>query len=206
MSGRGKIARVRRIGIVRELVRDDLEALREKRVPTIERLRDSHHRLARMFAAGLRPKAIAERTGYSLSRVIMLSQTPAFRDLIAQYREKVDSAFIDSIDEYYALATANMLKAERMLADKLDDADGDEVELPVKDLLAISRDAADRFGYGKKTTNVNVNVDFAAKLDAALKRSGKTIDSLPAGAGGEGGERDRASRASAPHHTIRRRA
>jgi hypothetical protein len=29
----------------------------------------------------------------------------------------------------------------------------------------------DRFGYGKRQTNVNVNVDFAKRLEAAITRS-----------------------------------
>jgi hypothetical protein len=37
--------------------------------------------------------------------------------------------------------------------------------------MAISRDAADRTGHGKVQTNMNVNVDFASKLEAARRRS-----------------------------------
>lgn len=163
---------------IRELTREDLARLREPRrvsngAPA--RLRESHHRIARLAAAGLKNDVIAEQTGYSYNRICTLRGAPAMAELIANYRHMVDEAFAKSIDAYYEVATKNMLAAERMIADKLDEAD-ETGDLPsFKELSLISRDAADRFGYGKKQTNVNVNVDFAAQLDRAIKRSGKVI-------------------------------
>lgn len=170
------------IGPARELTREDLELLRETRakVGTVKSFRDSHHRVARLYASGMRHQQVMEATGYSYTRITTLYGSPAFQELIAQYREKVNEAFVQGIDSYYEIATSNMLKAERMLADKLDAADELEETLPTRDLIAISRDAADRFGYGKKQTNLNVNVDFAAQLEKAIKRSGKTIDATSA--------------------------
>jgi len=65
-----------------------------------------------------------------------------------------------------------------MVADRLADQeeDPDAKPIPLRDLMAISRDAADRFGYGKHTTQTNVNVDFAAQLERAIRRSGKLAD------------------------------
>jgi hypothetical protein len=119
------------------------------------------------------------KTGYSEGRISTLHADPTFQELIATYRKQVDAAFVASIDEYFEVATSNMLVAERMIAEKLIKAE-EEDDLPsFKDLHSISRDAADRFGYGKKTTNVNVNIDFAAKLERARSRSSmKTIESV----------------------------
>lgn len=165
---------------VRELVRDDLSALREKRkAPAVGRFKDSHHRMARLFATGMRHKQVAAQCGYSLIRVQTIHPDPAFQELIAHYRKEVTAAFAEAVDDYYEVATSNMLKAERMLADKLDQADEADETLPTRELISISRDAADRFGYGKRQTNLNVNVDFAAQLEKAIKRSGKTIDGGP---------------------------
>lgn len=168
------------IASLRDLSRDDLAVLTKPRarLRAADRFKDSHHRIARLFAAGLRHPDVAAKTGYSESRVSVLHADPSFQELIAQYRKQVDQAFLSGVDSYFEVATSNMLKAERMLADKLDQADEDDETLPVKDLIAISRDAADRFGYGKKQTNINVNVDFAAKLERARQRSEmKTIES-----------------------------
>lgn len=181
------------ITAVRDLTRDDLAILAKPRAKlrAADRFKDSHHRIARLFATGLRHADVCVKTGYSEGRISTLHADPSFQELIASYRKQVDAAFVASVDDYFEIATSNMLKAERMLSDKLDEADEAGETLPTKDLLAISRDAADRFGYGKKQTNVNVNIDFAARLERARTRAAtKTIESsavdlprLPAKAG-----------------------
>lgn len=174
----GRIAQPKRILSIRPLTREDLGQLREKRanVATPAKLRDSHHNVARLIASGMKMKDVAIRSGYSLMRISTLMGSPAFEELVASYRARIDEAFIESQDDYYELATANMLKAERQIADRLDEADEAGETLPIRELALISRDAADRFGYGKKQTNVNVNVDFAAQLERAIARSGKTLE------------------------------
>lgn len=164
---------------IRDLTREDLKILAQPRskLRAADRFKDSHHRIARLFAAGLRHADVMAKTGYSEGRISTLHADPSFQELIATYRKQVDQAFVESQDTYFEIATSNMLKAERMIADQLDEADADNEQIPVKTLLAISRDAADRFGYGKKVTNVNVNVDFAARLERARARaSTKQID------------------------------
>ena len=176
------LARIKMIGPIREMTREDMAATLKpcyKPVVTADRLRDSHHRVARCAAAGMRKNEIAEHTGYSYNRVWMLLSSPAMIELVAKYRAKVDEAFERSQDEFYNLATKNMLMAERMIADKLEEAEETGTPIPVKDLVLVSRDAADRFGYGKKQTNVNVNADFAAELEKAIARSGKVIEVVP---------------------------
>lgn len=179
----------RTIGRPRPLTREDLDKVTEKRnIDSVKKLRDSHHMVARLLAAGLPRTLVARRSGYSLNRVDTLLLDPSFQNLLTHYREAVTADVKGEMDDFLELATNNMLKAERQIADKLDEAMSKDEFLPTRDLLAISRDAADRFGYGKKTTNVNVNIDFAAKLEAALRRSdaarvveGSAVVSLPNG-------------------------
>lgn len=177
----GRIAKERTILGVRELVREDLSLLREKRaaLPAVARFRDPHHRLARLFAMGLRKKDVVLRSGFSLARIQTIYADPAFQELVASYRNTVDEAFKEEADEFFEQATSNMRMAERQLAEKLEEAEENNELLPTKDLIAIVADRADRFGYGKHQTNLNVNVDFAAQLEKAIKRSGKTIDITP---------------------------
>lgn len=167
---------------IRPLTREDLsEIINAPKYDVMSRIRDPHHRVARLVASGIRPyEEIARRSGYSTMRINQLTADPAFMELVARYRREIDAAFISSQDDYYEMATANMLKAERMISEKLEIAEEEGSLPPVRDLLAISRDAADRFGYGKKATNVNINVDFASKLEKAISRSkGVTINALP---------------------------
>ena len=182
---KGRQTKERVIHEIRSLTREDLLRLKEKRdIPKVQRFRDTHHRLARLCAAGLRTDEVAERSGYSRSRVLMFSSDPAFMELVAHYRQTVTEGFKEGVDEYFELATGNMVMAERQIREKLEEADEEGQLLPTRELIAISRDAADRFGYGKRQTNVNVNVDFAAKLEQAIARSGKTIEAKPVGPSG----------------------
>lgn len=171
---------------IRSLARADLSLLLEKRPQkTLQSLSDGHHAVARAVAAGLPNVEIARLTGRNASRISLLKSDPAFQELVAHYRGIVTAEFVRSIDHYMEVATSNMLRAENMIADKLDRFEAEGELPPMRDLIAVSRDAADRFGYGKMQKNLNVNVDFAAQLEAARKRSsrarevGSTAQSAP---------------------------
>jgi hypothetical protein len=126
--------------------------------------------MAQLFACGLRPKEVAELTGYSLARVSLLRSTPAFDDLVDQKRGLDESDLKDGMQAYYQMILDNGLKAERKLADKLDDDDETE-EMSVRELISISRDSADRVGLSKRTVQTNISVDFAVSLDRAIART-----------------------------------
>lgn len=177
---RGRQPKERKIIEIGELRRSDLEQLKARRdTPIVQQFRDPHHRLARCLASGMRVEEAAELCHYSISRVYMFSADPAFKNLVAHYREIITEEFKAAQQDFAELASANMMKAERMISEKLDKADAEGELLPTRDLLAISRDGADRLGFGKKNTNLNVNLDFAAHLEDAIKRSGKVIDITP---------------------------
>lgn len=170
---KGRIAKTKEVLSVRAIQREDLPRLlkpRDKTGTLPAKLREAHHTVARFLATGIAQSQIAALTGYSINRVSQLAQAPAMQELIAQYKEKIDQSWLDSLDPFYDLASRNMIKAERMLADKLEEAEETGETLPTRDLIAISRDAADRFGYGKRSTQTNVNVDFAAELERRIAR------------------------------------
>lgn len=158
----------------RPLTPTDLSAL--ERAPVdgrgIKKLRGSHHRVALLLAAGYREQQVAEMVGYSPQRVTTLKQDPAFADLMAYYQNEVDENTREELDLYYSIAIANRIKSARMIGDKLDaieDAGLDTVSL--RELVTVHSDFADRTGYPKRSVAVNVNVDFAAQLEKAVKRS-----------------------------------
>lgn len=192
---RGKLATNPKILAVRPLTRDDLACLGDKRPAqgVVKIFRHHHHRIARMAAMGLRPREIQAQAGIGVTRWVQLQQDPAFQELVAQYRNKVDEGFTDAATELYTAVAANTINAENLLSERLEKAlDGDE-DIPIKTLLAISRDGADRVGLPKQkvSQNTNVNLDFATMLEAAAKRSGRSnvIDAVPTRAvsGGTGG-------------------
>lgn len=137
-------------------------------------LRDVHHQMARLFAMGLRTGQVAERIGYTLNRVSTIRNSPAFEALVQGYREKLDAAFTTASFDYFATLSENGRRAERLIADRLGaliDGDEDATPISTKELITISRDSADRIGYGKRQTNLNLNADFATLLDRAVRRS-----------------------------------
>lgn len=138
--------------------------------PRVKYFRDTHHRLARLCAVGLRNEEICRATGYSVQRLSTLRQDPAFQELVASYREKVD---IGPIDELAETAVSNMLRMERQVEHHLDNADEAGELIPLKTLFAGISDRADRFGYPKRTVNANVNINFAKHLEEAAARQGR---------------------------------
>lgn len=166
---------------VRELTQDDLAMLSAARgsvAKPLARIRDSHHRLARCLSQGMSGVQAGAICGFSQSRISVLRQDKQFQDLIETYRKAGEAQFI----EYQDLATANMIRAERLLEDSLEhlaDAEAPLALSEVRPLLEIVSDRADRFGYPKKTANLNVNLDFAGQLSAARKRSGLVIEATP---------------------------
>lgn len=160
---------------VRPLTREDLVHLRGPSARArLQTLRSRHHKMAMMIASGAKITDVAAACNMSPQRVSILSVDPSVKDLIAQYQGDVVADIRDAMKDYAELVARNSLTAEVMLASKLESLNENEESLPVRDLLAISRDGADRFGYGKKSTVTNINVDFAKNLEAAIARSRQT--------------------------------
>lgn len=161
-----------RVLSVRPLVAADLETLHKPAArATLAKLRDSHHMVARLFASGLNNYEVAEASGYGYGRISLFRSDPAMVELVSRYRGQLDKAWLDGEEAYLAMVRKNRNMAERQLGEALEDAEESGDRLPVKELLAISRDAADRTGFGKVNKNLNVNVDFAAKLEDARRKS-----------------------------------
>lgn len=178
---RGKLAKPPRILAVRVLSREDLGVLKERgnrAVPRVKQMSASHHRLARLVAVGYRNEEIMRQTGFSYTRLCTMKTDPAFIELVSSFRDKIDTAFVD---EFAETSMSNMVRAERQIEHHLDQADENEELLPLKTLMMLTSDRADRFGYGKKTLNTNVNIDFARNLERMAARQGKltTIDANP---------------------------
>ncbi len=166
------IAQTPEVSDIRVLERADLVVLSQPRpAPQIQTIRDSHHRMARAVASGLANAEVAAVCGVSISRVSLLRQDPAFKELVAHKRSMIDVEWAEAADPVVELLKSNALKAQAMISDKIDAAMEAQEFLPTRDLLGIAELGLDRTGYGKVNKNVNVNVDFAASLEAARKRS-----------------------------------
>jgi len=182
---RGRPARPVVLTVARELTQADISLLatdRQIKPIPIKRLRDSHHALARCLASGMKPAEASIVTGYCLARISILQSDPSFAELLNFYRSNEEMQFA----EFQTRMSALGLDAIQELHDRL-------LEEPEKlspgQLLELVKSMADRTGHGPatKSTNVNVNVDLSARLEAARRRVGEMLElrSLPAGSGAE---------------------
>lgn len=157
--------------IKRELTEEDLAALQAPPASPaqirLKKLRDTHHALARAIASGMSESEAAAVTGYSLVRVSILKHDPAFQELIAQKRKAVDDA--------YASFHGRMASFATDIIDELRERFEDDPEaMSVKTLHELLETFADRTGHGPRSTQVNVNVSLASRLESARERAGLT--------------------------------
>lgn len=164
----GRPSRPVAFAVIRELNGADMASLDislNSSAPTLKGLRTSHHHLAKCLASGMKNADASRATGYSPSRISILQSDSTFMELIEHYRGIVDEAFLD-VNQRLATFTADALEIahERLL----DDPD----KIADSDLHKYITSGLDRTGYGpqSKSTQVNVNVDLSARLDAARNR------------------------------------
>ena len=155
---------------IRDLTAADLALLETERgiqAPPIAKLRASHHALARALAAGCKPAEAGLITGYSASRISILQKDPSFIELMDLYRDQVQDNFSAGL-ELMKVAHVEMVEE---IVDRVRD---NPEKIEFNDLVTAAKTFSDRVGMGPatKNTNINVNVDFSAKLEAARRRAG----------------------------------
>lgn len=170
----GRSAKPLEAQFVRELGRADVEALgaeKGSKPPALVRISERHHALARTLAAGTSAGEAAIICRYELSRVSILQSDPAFRELVEFYRGEVTDKYL-GLHEQLATLSAD---ATALLQDQLER----DLELPIEErklspgqLMEVTKLGADRTGHGPQSSalNLNVNVDLAARLQAARQR------------------------------------
>lgn len=164
---------------VRPLTEADLPALREKSAPLarLAALRDSHHAVARLMATGLTNIQIAAQTGHSLASISRYRRDPSMVELVAHYRALITSEWLDEVDQFQRDWRVVATKALRTINDHFDDAEERGDLVPYNRAQSTLSDYGDRFGYGKKSATVNVSVNYAAELEAAIARTkSKTLE------------------------------
>jgi len=137
----------------------------------ISKLRAKHHALARALASGMSQNDAAIVSGYSVSRVSILRSDPAFQELEAFYRRDTVEAYRDMHGMLAALGEDAVAELHERL-----EAEPDKFSNSM--LLEITTKMADRTGYGpasSSTTNVNLNVGVADRMEAARQRRKKIM-------------------------------
>lgn len=145
----------------RDLTEADMVALSLPRprgpVPSIQRIRASHHSLARCLAAGMKSQQAGLVTGYTSVRIQQLERDPAFQALVADYRAEAKSVFADLAERMSDLS----LDAIEILQERLHDSpEGFSVSM----LLDLVKSFADRTGHGPNQ-DVNLKVSAGDLID-----------------------------------------
>lgn len=96
------------VEVVRSLTVEDLAVLENppplgSRAPTVARLSHSHHALARELARGVSDAEAGLIAGYSASRISILRQDPAFRQLLEHYDAQREMVQIDVLERMKVL-------------------------------------------------------------------------------------------------------
>lgn len=155
---------------VRELDSVDIALLQEEKgskPPPLKRLSERHHALARCLASGMEPGDAAITCGYVASRVSILQADPAFQELLAFYRQDVNTKYLDM----HGVLAGLSIDAATELRERLEaDMQADEKTLSTGQLIELTKLGADRTGFGPQSSQVNVNVDLAGRLQAARER------------------------------------
>jgi len=132
----------------------------------LRRIRDSHHKLAKLLADGLSPAEVSMMTGYSPNRVYVLSNDPTFRELISFYRENK----VEEYKDFHARMAAFGTDALQELHQRLDESPD---QMDSEFLMGVVKTMADRTGHApvSKSVNVNVNANLADRLTRARQRA-----------------------------------
>ena len=166
---KGRKARPVRGTVVRELTAEDVTALvaeeKGSKAPALKRISERHRALARNLASGMDVGEAAIICGYDISRVSILQADPTFKELLEFYRRDVDATYRGLHDRLFGLA----MDAAEELSVRLEE---EPEKVSVGQLLEVVKMGADRTGHGpqSQTTNLNVNVDLANRLEEARKR------------------------------------
>lgn len=162
--------------VVRELTEADLASLaapKGSKPPALQRIRDSHHQIARLLASGLRPMEVCAATGYSASRLSILQNDPAFQELITFYRDDYADASKEVFVDAQRRMTAFVLDGLQELHERLLETPD---EFTVTSLTEAVKTFADRSGNGPTSKSVNINIDYSERLKAARLRAGTVIE------------------------------
>jgi hypothetical protein len=158
-----------------ELTADDIETLETDEgerptsvVPHVQRIRDSHHNIAKCLVLGMPDSKVAAKTGYSISRIDALKVDPSFQELLAAYRAEFHKIGTEVIHDLIDVPLAIYNKSNRLLYDHLEDVEEGIVPRDPRELERLTK----LFGYGtgammKRTVATNnVNVNLADTLAA----------------------------------------
>lgn len=170
------------VRVKRELTKADLELVKHGRgtpgsdlnpPARIKKLRERHHALARALASGMTDLAASNCTGYEPSYIAILRSDPTFKNLIREYIRQKDEVWLDVNERLKTMG----LTASEIIQDRMEE---EPEKIPTSQLMEIAKAGMDRTGYGpsSQNTQVNVNLNYASRVEAGRKRVSEHRDKV----------------------------
>lgn len=159
--------------ITRALDGQDLLALANPQgtePPPLKKIKETHHRLARLLASGLKPVEVAAITGFTQSRISILKNDPAFQELLAHYANTVESKWADMHEQLAGVS----LDVLHELRDRLHDS---PESMSTDQLMKFLDSMLDRTGYGVQTKSKNENLNLTLTPDQLAQIKTQTQES-----------------------------
>lgn len=139
-----------------------LSTERGSKPPGIRELRDRHHSIARLLAAGHKPFEVSAITGYALSTISIMQGDPTFQELLSFYRNAETAAHADLMEINKNVAVEAATEVRNRLA---------EGDMDDKVLVKVYEKSMDRAGAGPQSSKtLNVNVGLADRLESVRQR------------------------------------
>lgn len=167
LVGPGRPKRELTYGELRPLTINDLlqDIPQDRDKGVVRKLSERHHALARVIATGVTKEEAAIVAGYAYDRVATLEGDPAFQELVAFYKSKIETAFEETAVRLAGFARDVLTE----LQDRLEDKPNEFTNRELKELAQL---AFDRTGLGpKQTVEQNVTVNLADKINLARQRA-----------------------------------
>lgn len=137
----------------------------------LKKLREKHHSVARMIAAGLQQRMVSQICGYNESYLSVLLNNPSMQELVELYRIQNGAAGQIIVEK---LKTVGMKAVER-LEEKID-----EGKMSANDLIAAAKLGLDRAEHGptSRTHNIHENhhIDHAQVIGAMERARSKNVN------------------------------
>lgn len=137
----------------------------------VEKLRTSHHALAKLLAQGVTVELASTISGVAVARIAHLKTVPAFQELIAFYTVNESSIQVELVDRMKSVA----LDALEVVQEKIAE---DPSKLKIEELNKLLTTLLDRTGHGPVSTQKSVQLTAAgtiAELRGVIAQENVTI-------------------------------
>ncbi len=166
LAGPGRLPVPLHVEYVRDIEEADLALMAIQPLgstpPTLKRITDRHHALARLLAAGVIDGEAALIVGYDISRVSILKNSPAFQELLALYQEESKREFTTVLEHMAGISRDAVLELRERLEEN-------PTKFSNNDLLKVSTEFADRAIKPTETIDLPEVIELTVPDVAALK-------------------------------------